>query len=67
LSAGASGRAAAQAVSDYSPEGKHALVGLIAGGRPPRWQEMETAANNYDLGALSCSRWTSATTICCWR
>ena len=31
IGAGASGRTAIEAVSDYSPEGKHALVGLIAG------------------------------------
>lgn len=37
IGAGESGRTAVQAVSDYSPEGKHALVGLIAGGRRRRW------------------------------
>lgn len=52
IGAGESGRTAVQAVSDYSPEGKHALVGLIAGGQTPAMAERETAANNYDLGAF---------------
>lgn len=52
IGAGASGRTAVQAVSDYSPEGKHALVGLIAGGPTAAMAEMENAANNYDLGAF---------------
>ncbi|HGF5681432.1 TPA: N-acetylmuramic acid 6-phosphate etherase [Klebsiella pneumoniae] len=51
IGAGASGRTAIEAVSDYSPEGKHALVGLIAGGQTTAMAERETAANNYDLGA----------------
>ncbi len=67
IGAGASGRTAIEAVSDYSPEGKHALVGLIAGGQTAAMAERETAANNYDLAPLSCSRWTSATAICRWR
>lgn len=41
-------RTAIEAVSDYSPEGKHALVGLIAGGQTAAMAERETAANNYD-------------------
>lgn len=52
IGAGASGRTAIEAVSDYSPEGKHALVGLIAGGQTAAMAERETAANNYDLGAF---------------
>jgi N-acetylmuramic acid 6-phosphate etherase len=32
VGAGASGRAALQTVSEYTPEEKHSLVGLIAGG-----------------------------------
>ncbi|MBZ4275609.1 hypothetical protein LAN30_23700, partial [Mycobacterium tuberculosis] len=48
IGAGASGRTAIEAVSDYSPEGKHALVGLIAGGQTTAMAERETAANNYD-------------------
>ncbi|EOZ0141482.1 N-acetylmuramic acid 6-phosphate etherase [Klebsiella pneumoniae] len=52
IGAGASGRTAIEAVSDYSPEGKHALVGLIAGGQTTAMAERETAANNYDLGAF---------------
>lgn len=47
-----SGRTAIEAVSDYSPEGKHALVGLIAGGQTTAMAERETAANNYDTGAF---------------
>ena len=46
IGAGASGRTAIEAVSDYSPEGKHALVGLIAGGPAAAMAEMETAAHN---------------------
>ncbi|STU74257.1 glucokinase regulatory protein [Klebsiella variicola] len=52
IGAWASGRTAIEAVSDYSPEGKHALVGLIAGGQTAAMAERETAANNYDLGAF---------------
>lgn len=52
IGAGASGRTTIEAVSDYSPEGKHALVGLIAGGQTAAMAERETAANNYDLGAF---------------
>ncbi|MCF6692368.1 N-acetylmuramic acid 6-phosphate etherase [Raoultella terrigena] len=52
VGAGASGRAALQAVSEYAPDEKHSLVGLIAGGPAAALQEMETAANDYDLGAL---------------
>ncbi|VEC79086.1 Glucokinase regulatory protein [Raoultella ornithinolytica] len=52
VGAGASGRAALQTVSEYTPEEKHSLVGLIAGGPAAALQEMETAANDYDLGAL---------------
>ncbi|MEF2401544.1 N-acetylmuramic acid 6-phosphate etherase, partial [Klebsiella pneumoniae] len=52
IGAGASGRTAIEAVSDYSPEGKHALVGLIAGGQTAAMAERETEANNYDLGAF---------------
>lgn len=48
IGAGASGRTAIEAVSDYSPEGKHALVGLIAGGQTTAMAERETEANNYD-------------------
>lgn len=46
------GPTAIEAVSDYSPEGKHALVGLIAGGQTAAMAERETAANNYDTGAF---------------
>ncbi len=67
IGAGASGRTAIEAVSDYSPEGKHALVGLIAGGQTAAMAERETAANNYDLGAFELQSRTSATAICCWR
>lgn len=52
VGAGASGRAALQTVSEYTPEEKHSLVGLIAGGPAAALQEMETAANDYDLGTL---------------
>ncbi len=52
IGAGASGRAALQTVSEYAPEEKHSLVGLIAGGPAAALQEMETAAHDYDLGAL---------------
>lgn len=52
IGAGASGRTTIEAVSDYSPEGKHALVGLIAGGQTAAMAERETAANNYDPGAF---------------
>jgi N-acetylmuramic acid 6-phosphate etherase len=51
VGAGASGRAALQAVNEFAPEEKHSLVGLIAGGPAAALQEMETAANDYDLGA----------------
>lgn len=51
VGAGASGRAALQAVNEFAPEEKHSLVGLIAGGPAAELQEMETAANDYDLGA----------------
>lgn len=52
VGAGASGRAALQVVSEFAPDEKHSLVGLIAGGPAAALQEMETAANDYDLGAL---------------
>lgn len=52
IGAWASGRAAVQTVSEFTPEGKHSLVGLIAGGPAAALQEMETAANDYDLGAF---------------
>lgn len=52
VGAGASGRAAVQTVNEFTPEGKHSLVGLIAGGAAAALQEMETAANDYDLGAF---------------
>jgi N-acetylmuramic acid 6-phosphate etherase len=51
VGAGASA-ARRQTVSEYAPEEKQALVGLIAGGPAAALQEMETAANDYDLGAL---------------
>ncbi|MFK3703768.1 N-acetylmuramic acid 6-phosphate etherase [Raoultella sp. BIGb0138] len=52
IGAGASGRAALQTVSEFAPEEKHSLIGLIAGGPAAALQEMETAANDYDSGAL---------------
>ncbi len=52
IGAGASGRAAVQTVSEFTPDGKHSLVALIAGGPAAELQEMETAASNYDLGAF---------------
>lgn len=52
IGAGASGRAALQSVSEYAPDTNHALVALIAGGPAAALQEMDTAANDYDLGAL---------------
>ncbi|WP_434584549.1 N-acetylmuramic acid 6-phosphate etherase [Klebsiella sp. R390] len=52
VGAGSSGRAALQMVSEFAPDEKHALVGLIAGGPVAALQEMETAANDYNLGAL---------------
>lgn len=52
VGAGASGQAAAQAVNEFTPEGKHSLVALIAGGATAARQEMETAASHYDLGAF---------------
>lgn len=44
MGAGASGRAGVQAVSEFTPEGKHSLVALIAGG--------PTAASHYEPGAF---------------
>ena len=52
VGAGASGHAAVQAVSEFTPEGKHSLVGLIAGGPTAARQERDAAANNYNLGAF---------------
>ena len=52
MGAGASGHAAVQAVSEFTPEGKHSLVGLIAGGPTAARQERDAAANNYNLGAF---------------
>ncbi|HHG8775264.1 TPA: N-acetylmuramic acid 6-phosphate etherase [Raoultella planticola] len=51
IGAGASGRAALQTVSEYAPEEKHSLIGLIAGGPAAALQEMETVASDYDSGA----------------
>lgn len=48
IGAGASGRTAIEAVSDYSSGGRHTLVGLIAGGQTATVAEREAAANNYD-------------------
>ncbi|MDU7247432.1 MAG: N-acetylmuramic acid 6-phosphate etherase [Klebsiella pneumoniae] len=55
IGAGASGRTAIEAVSDYSPEGKHALVGLnmllaltVSGKTPWVWGAMRHA---WSLGA----------------
>lgn len=52
MGAGASGRAGVQAVSEFTPEGKHSLVALIAGGPTAARQEMESAASHYESGAF---------------
>lgn len=52
MGAGASGRAGVQAVSEFTPEGKHSLVALIAGGPTAARQETESAASHYELGTF---------------
>lgn len=39
-------------MSEFTPEGKHSLVGLIAGGPTAARRERDAAANNYNLGAF---------------
>lgn len=50
IGAGASGRAAMQAVCEFAPDGEHALRGVIAGGTKAMLQEMNDAAGDYEQG-----------------
>ncbi len=67
VGAGASGRAALQTVSEYTPEEKHSLVGLIAGGPAPRYRRWKRPLTITISVRLSCRLSVSAATICCWR
>jgi N-acetylmuramic acid 6-phosphate etherase len=50
IGAGASGRAAMQAVCEFAPDGEHALRGVIAGGVKAMLQEVNDAAGDYEQG-----------------
>lgn len=50
IGAGASGRAAMQTACEYAPDGKHPLLGLIAGGPQAMTKEIDAASGDYDRG-----------------
>lgn len=50
IGAGACGRIAVKTACEFAPEGKHPLVGLIAGGREAMLSDNEDRAYDYDDG-----------------
>lgn len=66
VGAGSSGRAALQMVSEFAPDEKHALVGLIAGGRWPRCRRWKPPRTIIISVRWSYRLSSSAATTCCW-